>query len=56
MMTLYKSLVVPILDYGSPVLCHIDEYHVNQIERVQRSYTRKLAGMTGLRSLDYAKF
>ena len=57
MLTLYKSLVISILDYCSP-LWHPSgsAYLSNKIEGVQRSFTRRLSGMPGLNYWERLKF
>ena len=51
MITLFKSLVLSRLDYGSQVWNPHLIKHINAIEGVQRSFTRSILG---LRDLDYA--
>ena len=38
----YKSYILPILNYASPVWSPSTVYEINLIERVQRSYTKKI--------------
>ena len=39
MMTLFRSLVVPRLDYGSQLWSHHLVKHIDQLEKIQRSFT-----------------
>ena len=48
LMMLFKSLVNPILDYGSIVWSPHKRCEINQIESVQRYFTSKLDGMKDL--------
>lgn len=45
MMTLFKSLVLSRLDYGSQLWSPSKLYQVNMIERVQRSFTKHIKGL-----------
>ena len=42
MLTLWKSLVQPILDYCSQLWCPIQPGQVKQLEEVQKNFTRKI--------------
>ena len=42
MITLWKSLVQPILDYCSQLWCPIQLGQIKQLEEVQKSFTRKI--------------
>ena len=42
MLTLWKSLVQPILDYCSQLWCPISIGQIKQIEEIQKSFTRKI--------------
>ena len=42
MITLWKSLVQPILDYCSQLWCPIKLGQIKQLEEVQKSFTRKI--------------
>ena len=42
MMTLWKSMVQPILDYCSQLWCPIKLSQIKQLEEVQKSFTRKI--------------
>ena len=42
MITLWKSLVQPILDYCSQLWCHIQLGQIKQLEEIQKSFTRKI--------------
>ena len=48
MMTLFKSLVLPILDYGSQLWSPHLVKHIDQIEKIQRSFTKHITGLHGL--------
>ena len=52
MMTLYKSLVLPRLDYGSQLWSPHLVKHVDQIEKIQRSFTKHI---TGMQRFEYSK-
>lgn len=43
LLTLYKSLVIPHLDYCSQLWCPHKEQEIAQLEQVQRSFTSKLS-------------
>ena len=45
MMMLFKSLVIPIIEYGSIIWNPYKKCDINQIEAVQRSFTSKLEGL-----------
>ena len=42
MKTLWKSLVLPILDYCSQLWCPTKQGHIQQIEAIQKSFTNKI--------------
>lgn len=44
-MTMYKSLVLPILSYASPVWCPWYQKDIDMLERVQRRATRMIPGL-----------
>ena len=48
MMTLYKSLVRPHLDYCCTLWSPTNNGDISRVEEIQRSYTRKIAGLKGL--------
>ena len=50
MMTLWKSLVLPILDYCSQLWSPSTEGQIQKIEKVQVCYVRKIIGLS---NLDY---
>ena len=50
MLTLYKSLVIPILDYCSQIWSPAKKGHIQNIEEIQRSFTRKIKGT---QNMDY---
>ena len=45
MMTLFKSLVPPRLDYGSQLWSPYLVKHIDQLEKIQRSFTKHITGM-----------
>ena len=45
LMTLFKSLVIPVVEYGSIVWSPHKRGEINEIESVQRSFTSKLEGL-----------
>ena len=51
MMTLFKSLVFPRLDYGSKLWSSHLVKHIDQLEKIQRSFTKHI---TGMQSLEYS--
>ena len=50
MMTLFKSLMLPRLDYGSQLWSPHLVKHIDQLEKIQRSFTKHI---TGMQSLEY---
>ena len=42
MLTMWKSLVLPILDYCSQLWCPISASQIKQLEAIQQSFTRKI--------------
>jgi len=52
MMTLFKSLILSRLDYGSQLWSPHLVKHISQIERIQRSFTKHIAGMHDLEYKD----
>ena len=52
MLTLFKSLVLPRLDYGSQLSSPHLVKHIDQLEKIQRSFTKHI---TGMQSLDYSE-
>ena len=49
-MMLFKTLVIPILEYGSVIWSPYKKCEISKIEAVQRTFTSKLDGME---DLDY---
>ena len=45
MMTLFKSLVLPRLDYGSQLWSPHLVKHIDKLEKIQRSFTKHITGM-----------
>ena len=52
MLTLFKSLVLPRLDYGSQLWSPHLVKHIDQFEKIQRSFTKHI---TGMQSLEYSE-
>ena len=52
MLTLFKSLVLPRLDYGSQLWSPHLVKHIDQFEKIQRSITKHI---TGMQSLEYSE-
>ena len=52
-MTLLKSLVLSRPDYGSQLWYHHLVKHIDQLEKVQRSFTKHI---TGMQSLEYSEW
>ena len=50
MTSLFKALVRPILEYAVAVWCPYKKKHINEIEKVQRQFTKHIKG---LRKLSY---
>ena len=50
MMTLFKTIVLPRLDYGSQLWSPHLVKHIDQLEKIQRSLTKHV---TGMQSLEY---
>ena len=48
MMTLYKTMILSRLDYGSILWHPTKKTLVDQVEKVQRLFTRRISGMTGV--------
>ena len=53
MLTLFKSLVLSRLDYGSQLWSTHLVKHIDQLEKIQRSFTTK--HLTGMQSLEYSE-
>ena len=49
MMTLFKSLVLSRLDYGSQLWSPHLVKHIDQLEKIQRSLTKHITGMHDLK-------
>ena len=52
MLTLYKSLTLPILEYCSVLWCPLSVGDIQKLESIQYSFIRKI---TGTRNMDYWK-
>ena len=48
MLTLFKALVMTLLDYGSQLRSPYLTKHINLIEKTRQSFTRYISGMQGL--------
>ena len=48
MTSLFKSLVRPILEYALAVWCPYKRKHIDEIEKVQRQFTRHIKGLKNL--------
>ena len=46
LMTLYKSLVRPLLEYSSALWCPISKADIKRLEGVQKSFVRKIDGIS----------
>lgn len=55
MKTLYKSIVQPHLEYASPIWAPVSAALLNKIERVLRSFTRCISGVSHLSYWDRLK-
>ena len=49
---LYKALVRPILEYANSVWCPYMRKHIDNIERIQRNFTKRV---NGLNELEYCE-
>ena len=52
MLTLFKSLVLPRLDYGSQLWSPHLVKHIDQFDKIQRSFNKHI---TGMQSLEYSE-
>ena len=52
MMTLFKLLVLPLLDYGSQLWSPHLVKHIDRLEKIQRSFTKHI---TEMQSLEYSE-
>ena len=48
MTSLFKALVRPILEYAVAVWCPYKRKHINEIEKVQRQFTKHIRGLNKL--------
>ena len=48
----YKVYILPLIDYCSPIWSPFKLHDIDRIEKVQRSFTKKLAG---LKLLSYSE-
>ena len=49
---LYKALIRPVVEYGNPVWCPYLRKNIDEIEKIQRNYTKNIIGM---KKLDYGE-
>ena len=54
MLSLFKSIVLPRLDFGCQLWSPHQAKHINSIEKVQRSFTKHISGR-GMYSLSYSE-
>ena len=48
MCTLFKALIRPILEYGNSVWSPLNKEDIDNLERVQRQFTKRIDGLSGL--------
>ena len=48
MIPLYKALIRPILEYGNPIWCPNKQKDIDDVEAIQRFYTKRIIGMSNL--------
>ena len=48
MIPLYKALIRPVVEYGNPVWCPYLRKDIDQIEKIQRHFTKNIIGMKNL--------
>ena len=46
MVPLFKALVRPVLEYGNPVWCPYKQKDIDDVEAIQRFFTKRIIGMT----------
>ena len=56
MMNLFKTLVIPILDYGSVIWNPHKLKDIALLEKVQRNYTKRLQNLKELNYYERSKF
>ena len=52
MIPLNKALIRPVVEYGNPVWCPYLRKDIDQIEKIQRNFTKNIIGM---KDLDYVE-
>ena len=52
MVTLFKALIRPILEYANVVWCPYTRLNINKIEKVQQNFTKRINGMQHLSYTD----
>ena len=55
MVTLLKSLILPTIEYCSPLWSPTDQNNIQKLERTQRAFTKKIAGLEELSYEDRLK-
>ena len=55
MLSLFKSIVLLRLDYGSQLWSHILIKHITQLEKIQRSFTKHITGMNDMPYHEWLK-
>ena len=48
MLTLFESIVLSRLDYGSQLMSPFLIKHIHQLEKIQRSFTKHITGMNDM--------
>ena len=48
MLPLYKALIRPILEYGNPIWCPYKQKDIDDVEAIQRFFTKRIIGMSNL--------
>ena len=56
MLTLWKSMVIPIFDYCSPLWSPTKVGLIQEIESIQKSFVNKIAGVRNLSYWEQLKF
>ena len=56
LLTLWKSIVIPHLDYSSPLWSPVKTSLIQKIELTQKSFIRKIRGMKNLNYWEQLKF
>ena len=56
MMSLFKSLVIPIMDYGSVIWNPSKRKDIEAIEKIQRNFTKRLCGLSEMNYYERLKY